>query len=83
MNTLELKWKELTLGRTRHYAHNEKPNNFAMQWHVAASTLFIHVDELVVDVRLEREVDHVAVCFISWLPLAILITFEVPRPIFI
>jgi|HubBroStandDraft_3_1064219.scaffolds.fasta_scaffold13653_4 hypothetical protein len=57
MTTLELEWADLFLGDTHYYSEVEDPGSFVLQWHTAASTLYLLSKENAeIDLRLEREI---------------------------
>lgn len=63
MTTFELPWMKLSLSNTTYFAQADKDESaYALQWHTAASSLFIMFpDQPEIDIRLDREVVDVHV----------------------
>jgi hypothetical protein len=69
MSTVDIHWKELFMN-TKRFVSSENiadRGSFLVQWHTAASTLYIvHPNRLEIDIRVEREVFEVHVCILQF-----------------
>lgn len=67
MTTLELPWLDLYLGETHRFSEQWDTASYVLQWHTAASTLYIVCkDRREIDLRIEREIYEIKVCIITW-----------------
>jgi hypothetical protein len=68
-NAKELGWVELFLGNTRLFADEDDKDGYTLEWHMAASTLYVHSKgNPVIELRLEREIHDLQVNLVQ-LPL--------------